>query len=118
MKKKSCSKCKKVKSTKEFYSHGKKENMRLYSHCKSCFNLKCILRWKQKKLHAIKKLGNKCADCNQSYHPNVYDFHHLYDKDYNWTKLRLRSQQSIDNELNKCVLLCANCHRLRHAHLD
>jgi hypothetical protein len=64
-------------------------------------------------------MGSKCVDCNLSY-PNepyvIFDFHHKKpkEKDYDWTKMRLRSWDKIKKELKKCILLCANCHRKRH----
>jgi hypothetical protein len=74
-------------------------------------------RWIQRKHDAIKKLGDQCADCKQTYPYQVYDFHHLdpKKKDFSWTKMRLQTQTVLDNELAKCVLLCANCHRIRHS---
>lgn len=107
-----CPKCDTLKKAKDFYKQNDRSSGA--SYCKKCFNQLCIERWKQKKKDAIKKLGGKCTDCKKIYHPNVYDFHHLHNKDYSWNKLRLLSQKTIDAELSKCVLLCANCHRLRH----
>lgn len=106
-----CPTCKESKSESEFY---KKTATRLQSKCKYCFNNYCIQRWIDKKKDAIEKMGGKCLDCNGVFHYAVYDFHHLKDKDLDWGKLRLRSQETIDKELKKCVLLCANCHRVRH----
>jgi hypothetical protein len=69
------------------------------------------------KLKAIEYLGGKCAHCAiVSKHRSIYDFHHL-DKTtkeadpgslmhYSWTR--------IQKELDKCILLCANCHRIDH----
>lgn len=61
-------------------------------------------------------LKNKpCVDCNKSYPPYVMDFDHLKDKEfglsktlnYNWGKKR------VLDEIAKCELVCANCHRER-----
>lgn len=108
---KQCSTCHDTKPLSDYYNKGasKKQSM-----CKYCFNKYCMERWRQKKLEAIKYLGGKCIDCNTVFHYSVFEFHHLRDKDVNWTKLRLRSPDKIKHELDKCVLLCANCHRLRH----
>ena len=56
-------------------------------------------------------------DCGYSGNPAAFDFHHTdpTTKDYDWNRLRLKSWEAIIGELAKCVLLCANCHRIRHA---
>ena len=73
-------------------------------------------RWVKRKAEAVAYLGSKCTDCNHEYHPNVFDFHHRpgVEKLYMWDRLRLRAWSSIKAELDKCDLLCANCHRMRH----
>ena len=61
-------------------------------------------------------LGDKCEDCKQTFPDCVYDFHHLRDKSYN-IAVNLRPAHTLDKhkeELDKCVLLCSNCHRIRH----
>ena len=109
-----CPTCKKEKSRTDFYNRGKKENNVEASWCKKCHNGYCIQRWIQKKIEAIKLLGSKCEDCNNEFHYSVYDFHHLYDKKYTWRRLCKLSDETIKKELKKCILLCSNCHRLRH----
>ncbi len=106
-----CSMCNKKKESSDFYN---KTATRKQSSCKSCFNVYCIERWRQRKKDAIKYMGEKCIDCKKTYHYSVYDFHHVDGKDYSWTKLRLKSWKTIIKELNRCVLLCSNCHRTRH----
>lgn len=109
-----CSTCKLEKQDNEFYSKGKEA--RTSSMCKSCFNAYCITRWKNRKILIVEQFGNCCHDCGQSYHPNVYDFHHLdpATKEMTWTKMRLMSESKMQAELAKCVMLCSNCHRIRH----
>ena len=109
---KTCTTCHTQKEDSDFYKKGD----RLHSMCKQCFNAYCIERWRQRKTQAVKDFGGKCRDCNQEYPDAVFDFHHLdpSEKDFDWNKLRLRSIDSIREELSKCVMLCANCHRIRH----
>lgn len=90
------------------------------AYCKKCFNIRCQKRWIQRKLQAISYLGGQCEDCNlhiSNSHYAVFEFHHRDSakKDADWSKLRLMSVTAIHSELAKCVLLCANCHRIRHA---
>lgn len=93
-----------------------KKGRKLQSRCKKCFNKYCINRWIERKKSAIKYKGNKCYDCNQSFPYPVYDFHHIEEskKEMDWSKMRLVSDKKLKHELDKCVLLCATCHRLRH----
>ena len=62
------------------------------------------------------KEGGKCIKCGYDRCLSALDFHHKdpQEKEYVWTKLRLLSDSRIQEELSKCKLLCANCHRLIH----
>lgn len=72
------------------------------------------------KIKAIEMLGNQCADCKQQYPTSVYDFHHLdpLEKDAPPASILNKSWDNITKELSKCILLCANCHRIRHHEQD
>ncbi len=107
-----CTDCKVELSSENAYRKG----LRLNSRCKSCFNRYCTERWKRRKQTAIEAKGNKCFDCQQTFPYSVYDFHHLdpSSKDMDWHDMRLTSEATLSEELSKCVLLCANCHRIRH----
>lgn len=116
---KECSKCKRTKELSEFYP-SKTHSQGVMTYCKNCFNTKCQERWIKRKLYAIEHKGNQCEDCKIHIidsHYSIFEFHHLnpQEKDYDWNKLRLKPWSTIINEINKCALLCANCHRLRHA---
>ena len=112
-----CSKCETEKPIDSFYPKSDRKNGSAY--CKACTNSYSVNRWVQRKINAIQYKGDSCADCGISY-PEfpyvIFDFHHLdpTEKDVDWTKLRLRAWESIKLELDKCVLLCSNCHRIRH----
>lgn len=73
-------------------------------------------RWKRKQ-EAVEYMGNKCFDCNTSFPLPAYDFHHLDPKEKEGNPshfINKRSDIRWKEELSKCVLLCANCHRIRH----
>jgi len=72
---------------------------------------------KSKKTRVVELMGNKCKDCKKSYPLECYDFHHVNpkDKDNTVSWLLHCSWARIIKEVKKCVLLCANCHRIRHS---
>lgn len=108
-----CSSCGIEKNESEFY---KKTASRRQSMCKPCFNTYCMNRWTQRKKDAVKAKGGKCFDCEKVFPYYVYDFHHLNPeaKEFDWNKMKLVSKAKLEIELEKCVLLCSNCHRTRH----
>lgn len=73
-------------------------------------------RRQETKRKAVDYKGNKCYDCGNTFADCVYDFHHLdpSQKDFTIAKKSYANFESIKAELDKCVLLCANCHRIRH----
>ena len=48
--------------------------------------------------------------------PVIFDFHHRNPekKEFVWAKMKLKSDEKILSELDKCDLLCSNCHRKGH----
>jgi hypothetical protein len=56
-----------------------------------------------------------CADCGEA-DPVVLEFDHLRDKKFNISKgIRDRNWQCVLDEIAKCEVVCANCHRRRTA---
>lgn len=116
---KTCTVCKESKALDEFPKHPQHKDG-YNSVCKKCMqksNKKCRLN---KKIHFIKKMGGECTNCKIKLTENnwsIFDFHHIdpSQKEVSWSTLRNWSNDKIEKELNKCTLLCANCHRLLHA---
>ena len=76
---------------------------------------------RERKKIFVEWFKNKCHDCGSSFPDCVYDFHHIdpSKKDFKISYFRKRPDDllfdpTILEELNKCVMLCANCHRIRH----
>ena len=63
------------------------------------------------------KMQRGCCKCGYKNHPAALEFHHL-DKATKTKKLTHTVNNSpafVKTELDKCVVLCANCHRIETA---
>lgn len=61
-------------------------------------------------------LGNQCACCGYNKCIQALEFHHLNptEKDFNFGSNSNRSWKDTRNEIQKCILVCTNCHREIH----
>ena len=112
---KTCPKCKTSKDDSEFYRRRKGKNLSAY--CKPCTKWQTVSRQRDFKVKCVEYKGGVCEDCGLVDHPVVYDFHHLdpTQKDFAISKVKLTSfDERTTVELDKCALLCSNCHRKRH----
>lgn len=68
-----------------------------------------------KKIKAINELGGKCNKCGEI-DLFVLTFHHCdsKEKDFNINNIRQIKYETMMHEINKCELLCANCHNEEH----
>lgn len=64
-------------------------------------------------LQALKNSGG-CKDCGET-DIVVLEFDHLRDKEFDIGNGKLRGTQKLLEEINKCDIVCANCHRRRTA---
>jgi predicted transcriptional regulator len=116
-----CPKCETIKPLGDFYKRYNREDYGGY--CKNCSNQYHTERVKNVKLKMIDYKGGECLDCElklEDTHYAVFDFHHLdpTTKDENFERIKYQSWEKIKEELDKCVLLCSNCHRVRHAGIE
>ncbi len=132
---KRCAICKKTKPEAEFNKH-KHRRDGLQSHCKKCNQEKSRAYYtKNKNRHLVvirarnkqqRKMlqqyiydflrKNPCVDCGES-NPCCLDFDHLRDKKYNISRMAAQglSLKTVTEEIAKCEVRCANCHRKRTA---
>jgi hypothetical protein len=105
-----CPKCKLTKSKDDFYKSSKGS-----SYCKSCIVKSLEERRKSTKQKAVDYLGGECAKCGYNKCIAALDFHHINpkEKDKNYSILK-KNFDKLKPELDKCILLCANCHREEH----
>lgn len=106
---KKCTKCKELLPNEQFHKS-------VRGQCKKCFSKYIGMKYLYKKVRAIKYKGKICAHCGKEYHPSLCEFHHVdpNQKEETWYKMRSWPDTKIATELNKCLLLCANCHREVH----
>lgn len=115
--KRRCPRCKTEKPLDEFYRRRDDKNASVY--CKPCTNAQTIERQQRLKLQAIAYKGSKCQKCGYAGYIGAFDFHHRDPlvKDFSLSHAKLTSFEKVKPELDKCDLLCANCHREEHARL-
>lgn len=80
------------------------------------YNFKRLGLKKRRKIEAVEYKGGVCTKCKGVFDPCVYDFHHRDPsiKEGRASVFLNWSLERIKIELDKCDLLCANCHRLEH----
>lgn len=77
------------------------------------------------KLEMLSLLGKKCSHCGYDQYLSALEFHHInpMQKEYLVSALINRynvtpnesNYKLLLNEVNKCILLCGNCHSAKHA---
>ena len=76
------------------------------------------------KRRAIKEMlidykGGKCERCGYNKCNRALEFHHLnpQEKDFSISKHINRNIEELKSEVDKCILLCSNCHAEVHQEL-
>lgn len=91
-----------------------RKETRTYKDRKEYLKLAVAKRRRVLKLRAIQLMGGRCMICQYDRHQGVLEFHHV---DASTKSFGIsaggfsRSWASIREELKKCILVCANCHR-------
>ncbi len=92
----------------------KRKELRTYADRREYLIAAVTKRRRILKIRGVELLGGKCCLCGYDRHPGTLDFHHVdpTTKSFGVSAGGFsRSWKSIENELKKCILVCANCHR-------
>lgn len=132
MHEKFCNGCKSLKSIEDFW----KKRGKPQAQCKDCQREYHKLHYKNNKKDYLvrakerKKIvqaelrsyiaqqkNKPCMDCNQKYPSYVMDFDHRPDCKKEFTIANMvsdsKSFDCIKKEIDKCDVVCSNCHRIR-----
>jgi len=132
METKTCSKCKEVISL-DLFNFKNKARGEKYSCCKTCWNAINKQRYADNKQYYIDKAKSRteairswlkdlkseliCARCGED-HWSCLELHHedQLEKEFQISDAAHRgySKKRIMEEIKKCEVLCANCHRKHH----
>lgn len=127
-----CSTCNQIKNVDCFSINLTKKDG-LCSKCKICQNnyakthyqknkeryLNNIKKHKVKKKEFIKSLKLECLRCGEN-DTRCLDYHHQDPTEKRFaiaSEYKNYSIQTLKEEINKCIVLCANCHRKLHSPL-
>lgn len=132
---KKCSRCKRNKELEEFRRDRTTNDGYSYI-CKSCaksrgkqlyeksYQLKAKQRTRERMERHRQQLNeyleDKCCERCGEADPVVFEFHHTdpNEKDFTIASALSRRWEAIETELQKCVVLCANCHRRTHYEME
>lgn len=130
-----CDRCGELKAVSDFGSRNKNGARRQDNYCRTCraqyqrehyekhkelYIERSAQRTKRLVARRAKYMielfrSRPCVDCGET-DPLVLEFDHLADKEFNvGAGMRERSWQALVDEIAKCDIVCANCHRVRTA---
>lgn len=124
-----CSKCLVEKNNNQFAWRNKANNKR-HAHCKQCNKIRDAKQYKLglrkgstvDQAKAIRKRNrdylldilkqSRCIDCDNN-DVRVLEFDHIHSKSYSIGNMSSFSIERMRKEIEKCEIVCANCHRIR-----
>lgn len=111
-----CRVCKTDLPAENFYAAAKKQYKDWI--CKKCKHERMQSRRKSVKQWAVEYKGGKCVNCGYDKYNGSLDFHHLDPKEKDIRIIgNALSKEKLIKELDKCVLLCKNCHAEVHGNV-
>lgn len=112
-----CSRCKIRKPLNyDNFPRSQSEKTGYRWECKLCASKRTMKRQHETKQKCVDYKGGKCIICGYNKCYRALHFHHLdlQQKDFTIGHYRSRAWKTIQEELDKCILVCANCHAELH----
>lgn len=65
------------------------------------------------------KGGARCSICGYDKYIGALEFHHVNpdEKEFSFSKMRSYNFERVKPELDKCIVVCSNCHKELHSEL-
>ncbi len=95
-----------------------RKDTRTYADRREYLKRAVSIRRKKLRMKAIEYAGGKCQKCGYNKCINALTFHHINPKEKEFgisARGLTRSWDKIKKEIEKCKLLCMNCHAEIHA---
>ena len=114
---------KKGEIVKPFLCEGCGENApshftgKMKSTCKKCHSKDIGRRLIAAREKAIEYKGGKCEHCGYNKYRGALEFHHKDPTQKDLRGLKAYKLSKLFAEVDKCLLLCSNCHREEHARI-
>lgn len=93
---------------------------RVKKKVKSKSNSQAVIDWrKRKKIELVEYKGGCCERCGYNKSTRALQFHHLDPNEKDFTISRKSySIERLKKEVDKCIMVCANCHLEIHEEID
>lgn len=88
--------------------------------CKKCSSDAVQKARRKLKEKLVEYKGGKCEMCGYDKCIGAMEFHHLNpsEKEFQISNCNIKSFKRLKQEVDKCMLLCSNCHKELHYELD
>lgn len=123
-KEKLCPSCNVVLPISSFGIHQKKDRKGkpfcIFTLCKKCDSIRIKERKRRIKQLSVEYKGGKCCRCGYDKCLRSLDFHHQdeSEKDFGVSAYSGSNFDDIKKELDKCILVCKNCHGEIHDEIE
>lgn len=114
-----CTSCKNLQDKENFFKHSQTKSGLRLNRCKKCDTEYHRNRRQRRKKELLEYKGGKCQICSYDKYWGALEFHHTdpSKKDFEIGDGCRKSLEKLKAEIDKCILVCSNCHKEIHSKL-